>query len=58
MTTILYLTDLYYDAKGREYYKEDLFITSKLKEHFNILIGNPQQAISSLNFGRYRYIRK
>ncbi len=50
MTTILYLTDLYYDAKGREYYKEDLFITSKLKEHFNILIGNPQQAISSLNF--------
>ena len=49
MTTILYLTDLYYNAKGRNYYEEDLFITSKLKEHFNILIGNPQQAISLLN---------
>jgi hypothetical protein len=50
MTTILYLTDLYYKAKGRKYYEEDLFITSKLKEHFNILIGNPQQAISHLNY--------
>jgi len=49
MKTILYLTDLYYKAKGRKYYEEDLFITSKLKEHFNILIGNPQQAISHLN---------
>jgi len=49
MTTILYLTDLYYEAKGRKYYEEDLFITSKLKEHFNILIGNPQQAISYIN---------
>ena len=49
MKTILYLTDLYYEAKGRKYYEEDLFITSKLKEHFNILIGNPQQAISYIN---------
>lgn len=49
MKTILYLTDLYYVAKGRKYYEEDLYITSKLKEHFNILIGNPQQAISFLN---------
>lgn len=49
MKTNLYLTDLYYVAKGRKYYKEDLFITSKLKEHFNILIGHPQQALSFLN---------
>jgi len=49
MITILYLTDLYYEAKGRKYYEEDIFITSKLKDHFNILIGNPQQAISYLN---------
>lgn len=49
MKTILYLTDLYYVAKGRKYYEEDLYITSKLKEHFNILIGNPQQAISFLS---------
>lgn len=49
MKSILYLTDLYYEAKGRKYYEEDLFITSKLKDHFNILIGNPQQAISFLD---------
>ena len=49
MKTILYLTDLYFKANGRNYYQEDLFITSKLKEHFNILIGNPQQAIALLS---------
>ncbi len=49
MKTILYLTDLYYVAKERKYFEEDLFITSRLKEHFNILIGNPQQAIALLD---------
>lgn len=49
MKTILYLTDLYYEAKGRKYYEEDLFITSRLKQHFNILIGHPKQAISFLD---------
>lgn len=49
MRTILYLTDLYYVAKGRKYYEEDLFITSHLRKHFNVLIGNPQQAIAFLN---------
>lgn len=47
MKTILYLTDFYYKAKGRKYYEEDLYISSKLKEHFNILIGHPHQAISN-----------
>lgn len=49
MRTLLYLTDLYYVAKGRNYYEEDLFITSRLRKHFNVLIGNPQQAISFLD---------
>lgn len=48
MNTILYLTDFYYQAKGREYFREDLYITSKLKDHFNILIGNPHQVNSYL----------
>lgn len=47
--SLLYLTDLYYPAKGRNYYEEDLYITSKLKEDFNILIGNPQQALAFLD---------
>jgi hypothetical protein len=48
-STVLYLTDLYYPAKGRNYYEEDLYITSQLKEHFNILIGHPQQATAFLD---------
>lgn len=49
MKTLLYLTDLYYEAKGRKYYEEDLYITSRLKEHFTILIGHPHQAIANLD---------
>lgn len=48
MKTILYLTDLYYQAAGRNYYEEDLYVTSKMKPHFNLLIGHPQQALSNL----------
>ncbi|SMO72568.1 hypothetical protein SAMN06265171_105246 [Chryseobacterium rhizoplanae] len=51
MKTILYLTDFYYEAKGRAYYKEDLYITSKLKNNFNILIGHPHQVNSYLEYG-------
>ncbi|MBD0328352.1 MAG: hypothetical protein ICV68_18190, partial [Pyrinomonadaceae bacterium] len=49
MTTILYLTDLYYKASGRNYYDEDLYITSQLQSHFNILIGHPQQVLSYID---------
>jgi len=49
MKTLLYVTDLYYEAKGRKYYEEDLYITSRLKEHFTILIGHPHQAIANLD---------
>ncbi|WP_424493072.1 hypothetical protein [Salinimicrobium sp. GXAS 041] len=45
MKKILYLTDFYYKANGRNYYEEDLFITSRLKDHFNLLIGHPQQVL-------------
>lgn len=38
---ILYLTDLYYNAKGRDYYEEDLYITGKLKEEFDIALCHP-----------------
>lgn len=53
MKTILYLTDLYYVAKERKYYEEDLYITLKLKEYFNVLIGHPQQAMSYLNLADF-----
>ena len=48
MATILYLTDLYYPAQGRNYYEEDLYITSRLLDHFDLLIGHPRQVLSYL----------
>ena len=38
---ILYLTDLYYNAKGRNYCDEDLYITRRLKEEFDIALCHP-----------------
>lgn len=46
MKKILYLTDLYYKAKGRNYYEEDIYITGKLKEHFDIVLCNPKNSES------------
>ncbi|WP_455537936.1 hypothetical protein [Terrisporobacter sp.] len=42
MKKILFVTDLYYNAKGRNYYEEDLFLTSALRKDFKLLICNPK----------------
>lgn len=46
MKKILYLTDLYYPAKGRKYYEEDLYITKILKDYFDIVLCNPKNSES------------
>lgn len=38
MKKILYLTDLSYQAKGRNYCEEDIYITSRLKEKYDIAL--------------------
>ena len=43
MKKILYLTDLYYEAKGRKYYEEDIYITGKLKDHFDVVLSGSVQ---------------
>ncbi|NGP59204.1 hypothetical protein FLT15_12805 [Paenibacillus thiaminolyticus] len=42
MKKLLFVTDLYYVAKGRNYYEEDLFLTSKLRENFQLVICHPE----------------
>ena len=42
MNTLLFVTDLYYEAKGRVYYEEDLYLTSKLREDFQLVICHPE----------------
>jgi len=40
--TLLWVTDLYYEAKGRNYYEEDLFLTSHLRQYFRIILCHPE----------------
>lgn len=42
--SLLYLTDLHYKANGRNYYEEDMYITSQLMHDFEILICHPTQS--------------
>lgn len=43
---ILYLTDFYYNAQGRDYYKEDLFLSKKLKNIFDLVLCHPSNSES------------
>ena len=44
MKKILYLTDLAYQAKGRNYCEEDIYITDQLKKRFDIALCHPKCA--------------
>ncbi|MGG4219679.1 hypothetical protein ABEW32_15830 [Paenibacillus jamilae] len=42
MKKLLFITDLYYEAKGRAYYEEDLYLTSELRKDFQLVICHPK----------------
>ncbi|RKE23090.1 hypothetical protein [Streptomyces sp. TLI_171] len=42
--TILFVTDLGYPAQGRRYCDEDIFLTSRLREHFDLALCHPRDA--------------
>lgn len=42
--TLLLLTDLNYQAAGRDYHNEDIFLTGALKDTFDIIIGDPRSS--------------
>lgn len=41
---LLYVTDLAYPARGRRYCDEDIFLTSRLREHFDLALCHPRDA--------------
>ncbi|MGW2046418.1 hypothetical protein ACWCPF_14705 [Streptomyces sp. NPDC001858] len=41
---LLYVTDLAYEARGRRYCDEDLFLTSRLRAHFDLALCHPLDA--------------
>lgn len=40
--TILFVTDLYYHANQRNYAEEDIYLTSQLRNSFNLVICHPK----------------
>ena len=54
---LLFVTDLYYQSKGRAYYKEDLYLSSKLSSEFDLVLCGPRVAtrfISSVDIVLFR----
>ncbi|KOU75932.1 hypothetical protein ADK57_05930 [Streptomyces sp. MMG1533] len=41
---VLYVTDLAYQARGRRYCDEDIFLTSRLREDFDLALCHPRDA--------------
>jgi len=46
---LLFVTDLAYPAKGRRYCDEDIFLASRLREHFDLALCHPLDAAALLD---------
>lgn len=46
--SVLFLTDLSYQARGRRYCDEDIFLTSRLREEFDVALCHPRDAAALL----------
>jgi hypothetical protein len=46
---LLYVTDLAYQARGRRYCDEDIFLTSRLRETFALALGHPKDAAALMH---------
>ncbi|MEU8263648.1 hypothetical protein AB0C02_23855 [Micromonospora sp. NPDC048999] len=48
-TRVLYVTDLAYEARGRRYCDEDIFLATQLREHFDIALCHPTDAVELMD---------
>ncbi|GAA2923820.1 ATP-grasp domain-containing protein [Streptomyces argenteolus] len=46
---LLFVTDLAYEARGRRYCDEDIFLTSRLREEFDVALCHPRDAAALLD---------
>ncbi|MFH0518365.1 hypothetical protein ACHBTE_14445 [Streptomyces sp. M41] len=46
---ILYVTDLAYQARGRRYCDEDIFLTSRLRDEFDLALCHPRDAAALMD---------
>ncbi|MDN3027386.1 hypothetical protein [Streptomyces sp. S.PB5] len=49
MSRILYVTDLAYQARGRRYCDEDIFLTARLREDFDLALCDPRDAAALMD---------
>ncbi|MFJ1614554.1 hypothetical protein ACIODT_18370 [Streptomyces sp. NPDC088251] len=47
--SVLYVTDLAYEARGRRYCDEDIHLTSRLREEFDVALCHPRDAAALLD---------
>ncbi|MEU0126878.1 hypothetical protein [Streptomyces sp. NPDC006289] len=47
--SVLFVTDLAYEARGRRYCDEDIFLTSRLRESFDVALCHPRDAAALLD---------
>lgn len=45
----LYVTDLAYQARGRRYCDEDIFLTSRLRDDFDVALCHPLDAAALMD---------
>lgn len=46
---VLYVTDLAYPARGRRYCDEDIHLTSRLREHFDLALCHPRDTVALMD---------
>lgn len=46
---VLYVTDLAYEARGRRYCDEDIYLSARLREHVDIALCHPSDASKFMN---------
>ncbi|KOV36362.1 hypothetical protein AB0420_02035 [Streptomyces caelestis] len=46
---VLYVTDLAYPARGRRYGDEDVFLASRLREHVDLALCHPRDAVALMD---------
>ncbi|MFE0103361.1 hypothetical protein [Streptomyces sp. NPDC059009] len=50
---VLFVTDLAYQAKGRRYCDEDIYLTSRLREDFDVALCHPLDAAALMETGAF-----
>ena len=46
---LLHVTDLHYQSNGRVYFEEDMYLSSQLSKHFDLVLCHPRSAVAFMH---------